>query len=495
MSARSRSVVPVLLLAVAAAASIVVAQAPPAQEPPSSKAVVMKGKAPVSTQVLQVKLPRPLEADLPNGLHLMVLEDRRSPQVTFQLIIPGAGGYFDPADQAGLAQFTASQLREGTTTRTSQQIAEQLERMAASAGVGASLSGEDAALSGSCLTEHLDAVLDLGADMLLNPTFPEAEWTRYKAQARAQYVQLRSSPGFLASELFSRMMFGTHPASRVSPTPESLDRTTRDAMVAFHQARYVPDHAVFAVAGDITLAEARKKIEARFGPWTKAGTPRPAVSDPPALDKGGIALVARPGSVQTNLLVGAQGISRTSPDYYVLTVLNQVIGGGPSGRLFRHLREEKGYTYGAYSNLSSPRHTGVWQANTQVRTDVTEAALRDLLDELRQARDIPVPAQEFADAKRTIVASFALTLESPGAILANHVTRWRYGFPADYWDRYPERIMAVTTAEVQAAAKKYLEPGRVQVVAVGNGDVLGPVLRKLGAVEMYDTEGRKVGGQ
>jgi predicted Zn-dependent peptidase len=493
MNGRIRLAVAVLALGTVGTAAVLCAQATAPQQPPSSKAVVMKGKAPVSSQILQVTLPRPQESDLPNGLHLMVLEDHRAPQISFQLIIPGAGGFFDPADVTGLAVFTAAQMREGTTTRTSEQISEQLERMAASVTVSASLSGDTASLSGGCLTEHTDAVLALAADVLLNPTFPDAEWSRFKTQARAQLIQQRTQPSFLASELFNRVLFGAHPASRVSPTSESLDKTTRESMAAFHAAHYIPDHAILAIAGDITVAAARRKAEAAFGPWKKAGTQKPAVTDPAPLEKGSISLVARPGSVQSNLLVGTLGINRTSPDYYVLTVLNQVIGGGPTGRLFRHLREEKGYTYGAYSNLSTPNHVGAWQANTEVRTAVTEAALGDLLDELKQVREVPVPNQEFMDAKRTIVASFALALENPSGILSNHITRWRFGLPLDYWDRYPEHIMAVTQADVQAAAKKYLDPGRIQVVAVGNGDVLGPALQKIGSVDTYDTEGKKIG--
>jgi len=176
-------------------------------------------------------------------------------------------------------------------------------------------------------------------------------------------------------------------------------------------------------------------------------------------------------------------------------VLNKVIGGGPTGRLFVHLREEKGYTYGAYSNLSTPRHRGVWQASTDVRTDVTRGALTDLLDEVRQMRDVRVPDKEFADQKRSIVAGFALELESAPAVLGNHITRHRYGLPADYWDQYPERIMAVTQDEVMAAGKKYLDPSRLQIVAVGNAEAIGEFLKTLGAVETYDTEGKKVGGQ
>ena len=494
MNARNRFAATLAVAIVAGAATMVIAQVPaPPQEVPSTKGIIPKGRAPVSDKVLQVKLPKPAEADLPNGLHVMVLEDHRAPQITFQVIVPGAGGYYDPADQLGLAQFTASMVREGTATRSSQEIAEQLERLAAMVNVASGMSAEDATLSASCLTEHADVVMDLAADLLLNPTFPEQELTRFKMQTRAQLMQQRSQPGFLAQERFSRVMAGDHPAGRVAPSPESLDKTTRESLAAFHKAHYVPDHAVIAFAGDISMAEAMKKVEARFGGWKKSGAAVPSVVDPTPLSKPGIFLIARPNSVQTNLLVGTQAISRTDPDYYGVTVLNKVIGGGPTGRLFRHLREDKGYTYGAYSNLVATRYRGAWVANTEVRTEVTEAALVDLLDELRQVREIRVPDQEFNDSKRSLVAAFALALESPQGMLGNALTVWRYKLPADYWDRYPERIMAVTQADVQAMAKKYFDPSRIQVVAVGNGDAIGPGLKKLGEVETYDTEGKKVG--
>jgi zinc protease len=330
------------------------------------------------------------------------------------------------------------------------------------------------------------------ADVLLNPTFPELEFGRYKTQTRAQLIQQRSQPGFLAQERFSIVMAGDHPDGRVAPSPATLEKTTRSDLVSFHRARYVPDHAVIAIAGDISLADAMKKIEARLGSWKKAGTPAPQVIDPAPVQKAGIYLVERPNSVQTNLVVGVQAIKRTDPDYFALTVLNKVIGGGPTGRLFRHLREDKGYTYGAYSNVEASRFRGVWAAGTEVRTEVTEPALTDLLDELRQVREVPVPAKEFADAKRSIIAAFALTLESPQALLNNAVTRYRYNLPIDYWDRYPERIMAITEADAQTMAKKYLDPSRVQIVAVGNSEGVGRALRKLGPVEVYDAEGRKI---
>lgn len=489
MSARPRLVVIACAAAIIAAASHPSGQAP--QAPPPST-ISMKGKAPVSNTVLRVSLPKPKEADLPNGLHVMVIEDPRAPQVTMQLVIRGAGGYYDPPDHFGLAQFTAANLREGTAKLTSPEIAEQLERLAATVTVTAAMSSEDATLNVSALREHFDTVLDLAADVILSPTFPDQELTRYKAQTRAQLTQQRASPNFLAFERFSLAVADGHPDGRMTPTVEALDRTTPASLAAFHKAHYVPDHAAIAITGDITMAAALKAIQTRFGAWPKSGAATPAVSDPAAVGDPGVFLVARPNSVQTSLVVGVQAIRYTDADFYAMTVLNKIIGGGPTGRLFRHLREEKGYTYGANSQIDARRFRGTWIASTNVRSEVTEPALRDLLDELRQAREIRVPDSEFADAKRSLVAAFALAFESAQAPVTNALTRWRYALPADYWDKYPERIMSVTQDEVQAMARKYLDPKKLQIVAVGDRAAAEAVLQKLGRLQVFDADGRKV---
>jgi zinc protease len=182
---------------------------------------------------------------------------------------------------------------------------------------------------------------------------------------------------------------------------------------------------------------------------------------------------------------------RTDPDYTALTVVNRVLG-GTMGRLFRHLREEKGYTYGIASAFSATEYRGSWQASTSVRTEVTEPALTDLLAEVADLRSTPVPDEEFADAKRAIVGSFALALENPQQVLGYYVDSWTYGLPADYWDTYAARIMAITPAQARAAAQKYWAAGRLQIVAVGDADRISAVLEKKGQVEVYDADGRRL---
>lgn len=474
----------------------VAAQGPPPGgqqgNPAKAPGTVLKGKAPVNKEVLKVSLPKSQEADLANGVHLIVIEDHRAPQVSFQMLVEGAGGYYDPPSAPGLASFTAALMREGTTTKTSEQISEALDRLAATVGVGAGVSSPFATVSGNGLTNNLDTVLSLMADVLTNPSFPQAEVDRYKTRTKANFINQRTQPGFLAQERLNRAIFGDHPSARVSPTPAALEGLTRDALVEFHKAHYVPDRAILAVAGDISLAQAKSKAEAAFGGWKKTGATIAAQTPPPAPAGPTISFVARPNSVQTSLRVGTQSIERTNPDYDALTVANRVLGGGPTGRLFTHLREEKGYTYGAYSNFNAARINGSWSASTDVRSEVTDPALTDLLDEVRQMRDVVVPEKEMADTKKALVAGFALSLENPNAILNNYVDRYIYKLPADYWDTYPARIEAITAADVQRVAKQYWAPEKLQIVAVGDQSKVEPALKKLGTVQVFDAEGKPV---
>ena len=481
-----------LTLCVCAAPAYAERQAP-AQAPPSTKAAgtILKNRAPVSKEILKVTLPKPKETDLSNGVHLIVLEDHRAPLVTLQMIIDGAGGYYDPAPIPGLAGFTATLMREGTASKTSEQLSEELDRLAATVAVNAGISSPFATVIGNGLTSNLDTVLALMADVLMHPSFPQAEIDRFKTRTRAGLMQQRSQPGFLAQERLNTVVFGDHPSARVSPTPAALDALTREALVEFHKAHYVPDHAVLAISGDITADKAKQLAETAFGAWQKSGQAPAAPSNPAPLSGPTVSLVDRPKSVQTTLMVGTQSIQRTDPDYEALTVANRILG-GPEARLFEHLREQKGYTYGASSFFSSGRTVGSWIASTDVRTDVTDPALTDLIDEIRQMREVPVTDKELSDQKRSIVAGFARTLESANAVLNNFIDSYVYKLPADYWDKYPDRINAVTVADVQRVAKKYWTPERLQIVAVGDASKIEPALKKLGPVQAFDAEGKPI---
>ncbi len=475
-------------------AGIVLAVLPPrldAQEslgtPPGR--VERKNRAPVSREILRVKIPRPVEAKLKNGLTVLIIEDRRAPYINMQLYIGGAGALFEPANQAGLATTTAQMLREGTKSRNSLQIAEEIDRLGASISAGSSFGSPDAVLSASGLSDNFDDWFSIAVDVLLNPSFPADELEKLKQRQRIQLREQRSSANFLLSERFNRAVFNNHPASKVSATPESIALLTQEALLKWHRERYAPQDAILGVAGDVRAKDLIAKLEKRLADWKKSEVKRSWPRAPVAASARKVFLVDRPNSVQTTVSLGNIAIDRRSPDYLAMVVMNDVIGGGASSRLFLNLREEKGYTYGVYSDFSATRYPGPWRAGGNMRTEVTEGALTEFFHEIRRIREEKVPADELEASKRSIAASFALSLEQPTRVLNFAVARKIYGLPTDYWDRYPARIMAITAEDVQRVARKYLNPDALQLVAVGDAGKIKPVLEKYGAVEVYDANG------
>ena len=470
---------------------IVTAQTAPAPAPPAKAAVeAPKNRAPVSKEVLRVKLPRAVEMHLDNGLTVLILEDHRLPTVSMTLELRSAGAIYEPADMTGLASVTASMLREGTTTRTSKQITETIDRLAASIAGFAGQGGVGTSMVMSGLTENFDQWFPLAVDILLHPSFPADEWAKLKQRQLIGLRNQRTSPQFLSRERFNKAVYGAHPAANFSATAASLEAITPEAMKRWHDERYVPQNAILGIAGDVTAAQIMPKLRSAFAAWKKTDLKTASVpATAPAAEKR-VIIVNRAGSVQTSLVMGNIAIDRRSPDYVALMVMNQVLGGGSTARLFNNLREDKGYTYGAYSNLTAGEYAGPWEAASEVRTDVTEGAMREFFNEFNRIRDEKVPAAELEEKKRAVVARFALQLENPQSVLSFAITRKVYGLPEDYWDTYPAQISAVTAEDVQRVAKKYLNLDNIQIVAVGDAAKIKPVLEKYGKVTVYDLDGK-----
>ena len=479
------------LMLVALVSSLAFGQgAAPAQQQQTTKGAVVKGKAPVSKEVLKVKLPRAEEARLANGLQVVLFRSTKVPTFNMQMVVL-SGGLSDPADYRGLASFTASWLREGTKTRASKDIAEQIDSLGATLGAGSGFSSMTTNVSAGGLVENFDQTLEILADVIRNPTFPQAEVDRYRNRTLAQLQFLRSNPQFLAQEQFSRAIYGTsHPASVVTPPTDSLKKLSSKDLAEFHAKYYRPNNAILAIVGDVTMKEIMPKLEKAFGSWEKGDVPATTIPAAPAQVESKIYLIDRPGSVQTVLQLGTLGIERTSPDYFAVLLADRVLGGGPSGRLFLNLREDKGYTYGAYSGFGGSKFRGTWISSSEVRTDVTEGAMKEFMYELNRLRNEKVPADELLNAKRAIVGSFALSLEQPQSLLQNIITQKLYNLPADYWDTYPQKVDAITAEDVQRVAQKYIDLGHLQVVAVGDASKARDVLAKYGKVEVFDAEGK-----
>ena len=472
-----------LLLTLGLATAVSFAQdTPGVAAPDSNKGTVMKGKAPVAKDLLKVRFPKPKAFMLKNGVQVYVLEDHRTPAVRFSLQF-SAGSLFE--SKPGVASTTAQMLTEGTASLAYLQIAEQLEKIGANLNAGSDL--DTANISAACLTPYMDNVLGLMADVLMHPSFPKDRLDRLKFSQRSMNRQRRTNPTGMLADISARVFYGGTSYAKTAPTPEEMAAITPEDLQAFHAAFYHPNGAVLGVTGDVDVKTLKAKLETAFADWVpSASAPSLPKADLAPKTAMKIYLVDRPGSAQTVLQFGSLAVTQADPDFIALTVANRVLGGGSSGRLFQNIREKKGYTYGAYSTVSGSLWPGIWGASASVRTEVTEPAVGEFFNEFNRLQNEPVPVDELNRAKRSIIGGFARTLESPEGILGRTLELVQNHLPLNYWETYPERINAVTPADVQRVAKKYLAAGRVQLLAVGEREKIQLGLQKYGPIEVID---------
>src|SRR5919112_3549263 len=366
-------------------------------------------RPPAPLPVRPLNLPEPAETRLANGLRVVVVEQRRLPLVSFRLAFR-SGDSSDPLDLPGLTDVMTDMLVDGTESRTSRQIAEEVARYGATLTAGAS--SDYLTVAASSLAAYADQVLELLADVTLRPVFPEGELALAKANAQQNLIAQRAQPSFLASEAVARILFGQHPYAVVASTPESIEALSRDQLVRHHRQLLVPNNAVLLVAGDVRRDPLLARIEELFGGWQPGEVEEPRFPEPPALEGRAAYVVNRPGSAQTNIVVANRGLRRTDPDYFPVLVMHTILGGTASARLFMNLREEKGYTYGAYTQLDARRYAGSFRATAEVRTPVTGASLKEIFYELGRIRDEDVSEKELTDAKSYLTGIFPVRLET-----------------------------------------------------------------------------------
>lgn len=446
-------------------------------------------RAPVNKEVLRVTLPRPTEVKLANGLTVLLLENHKLPTVAFTMWIR-PGQLADPQNLPGVASFTAQMLTEGTERRTSSQIASETDTLGATLEARSAFGTTYSVASASGLNDSVPQLLDLLSDVVLHPSFPADEFAKFKQRELADLEQRLSNPQFLGNQELRRTLYGDFPAAITSATKESINQMTVDDLKKFHEQHYVPSNAVLGVTGDFRTAEMQTLIEKYFGGWSGAPEAAPAYPEEATNQAAKIILVDRPASVQTFIMAGTRGIRRADPEYYTLTVMNQVLGGGPQARLFLDLREVHGYTYGVYSVFRSELYPGDWFAYTPVRTPVTDGSMTQLVYEFKKINDELVPQTELEEAERAIVARFALSLEQPNQILDSWLTVQHFGLPIDYWDKYPDHISAVGSPAVQSAAKRFVNLDHMQWICVGNRKQIQSVLEKYGPVSVVDADGK-----
>jgi zinc protease len=436
-----------------------------------------------------IKLPAAHEITLPNGLVVLVVEDSRLPLVSYRLALR-TGDAHDPSELPGLMDMLTGLLTEGTESRTSREIADEVARLGATLHAGAN--SDYTTVAASSLATFSENIFELMADVALRPVFPPNEVELAKQNTKESLKQQRAQPSFLASEMVARVMFGQHPYHVTAPTPESIDRTTRERLVEFHRLTFVANNAVLLVAGDVQQDAILRQVESLFGNWQPGHVPSDDFPLPPQRRSCSAYIVDRPGSAQANIVIANQGITRTSPDYFPMLVMHTVLGANASSRLFMNLREEKGYTYGAYSSLDARRTAGTFRATAEVRTPVTGDSLKEFFYELNRIRNEPVSEKEIADAKSYLTGVFPLRLETQEGLVDQLVQIKMFDLAEDYLEFYRNRIQAVTIPQVQEAARKYVRSDEAAIVIVGDGAQIADQVKPYAdEIEFYNTAGKK----
>jgi zinc protease len=437
-------------------------------------------------------LPKIEKTKLSNGLNVWIVRQSELPIVSMNLVL-GSGGTLDPADKSGVSSFTANMLNQGTKSRSASDISNQLQEIGANANAN---SGWDSTnVSMTTLTRNLDKALDIYADIIQNPAFPGTEFDSTKRRAMVGFRQRKSSPTAVAAVVYDKVLYGDQPYGRqIGGDEKSLAALTRDDLVRFYEANYRPNNGTLIVAGDVDSKSLTAKLEKAFAGWKSGSVPASGSVSSTMVAKPGIYFVDKPGAAQSSVSIGQVGIERTNPDFCAVQVMNAVLGVGGGARLFMNLREDKGYTYGAYSRFDYRRAAGPFEAYAQIQTGSTKESIVEFMKELNGIRGaIPVTQEELENNKQSLIRRFPGSFETVGQIsgqLANLVV---YGLPDTYFNEYISKVNAVTIADVNRVANKYLDPSKMAIVIVGDRKTVEPKLKELGyAITILDADGNTV---
>ena len=440
-----------------------------------------------------MSLPVPQRFALPNGLNVYLVEQHNLPVMAANLVML-TGSDANPPDKPGLASFTAAMLTEGTQKRSALQIPDDADQIGATINSGSNADSSFVAVRS--LTKTSDQAFDLLSDVALNPAFQDKEIERVRKQRLTSILQQHDSPQVIATKVFYSEVYGPKsPYGYIETGTEASNKAiTREDMMGFYKAGYVPKNAALMVAGDMTASQLRSLAEKYFGQWTGSATQSqpPAVSDEKMARR--IVIVDKPGSPQTQLRIGHVGLARSNPDYVPVQVMNTELGGLFSSRINLNLREQHGYTYGAFSTFQFRRARGPFFAGGGIRTDATAPAVKEVFNEFNRMRDTQLTPDELALAKDSISHSLPGYFETTPQTAAAIGNIFVYNLPMDYYRTLPGRIDTVSAADVQRVAQQYLWPENMVVVAVGDRKKIEPGLKglDLGSIEARDLEGKPV---
>ncbi len=441
----------------------------------------------------KVKLPDIQKSVLRNGLAVWLVENHELPIVALNLVLQ-TGSDHDPVSKPGIASMTAEVLDEGTKTRDALQIADELDFIGSNLSVRSSVDGSFVTLN--CLRKHLDASLEVFADVLINPAFPQKEFDRIKEQRLTGLLQQKDRPPTIASLAFNKIVYGSeHPYGNDASGNEMSVRTmTREEVVSFYDKYYRPNNATLIVVGDITQEDLLEKLESRLQGWKEQSVKRVMLPAPLKVQDRKVYLIDKPAAAQSEIRIGYPAAPRNTPDYFPLVIANRILGGQFSSRLNMNLREKRGYSYGVRSAFQFNKDAGPFIASGGVVTAKTDSSLVEFLYEIDKMKNEGATAEELEFVKKGLTGSFALTFETPSQIAGSIQNIVLYNLPDDYYEKYIENVNKVTLEDVQRVCKKYLNSSSMAVVVVGDLNVVrqGVENLKLGTAVLCDVEGNKL---
>jgi len=432
-------------------------------------------------------LPTIQNFNLSNGLSVKLVEHHELPIVNLRLVIK-SGAYQEPEGKSGTADFTADMLDEGTTTKNAFEIADAKDFIGAQLRTGSGWDGSF--VSVTTLKKHLEATVDIFADVSLNPTFPVDDMEKIRERRLATILQRKDQPRALATLAFGKIVFGdSHPyGTPTTGTEGSIKSLTQKDLKDFYSAHYTANNATLIVVGDVTISEILTLLESKFGKWSNGSVVESKWYPVNDISESKFYIVDKPEAAQSYIYFGHNSIARDDEDYIPARVLNQVLGAQFSSRLNRNLREDKGYTYGAGSSFSARASGGTFTARASVKTSVTDSSVIQFLWELRRIRETQVTEEELQRAKNGLVLSLPSSFETPsqiGRILGNLILN---ELPDDYYSNFSEKVGAVTREDVMNTAKKLIDTDHMAYVISGDVSKIKKSLEMLneGAVNVYE---------
>jgi len=433
--------------------------------------------------------PARVERTLPNGLRVVAVRYGSIPKLSAILTVK-AGLAADPPANAGLAQIVAEAAQEGTTTRTSEQLKREVFALGASLSGAAGQDSTSFQMRG--LVETLPRMLDLLADVVRNPTFPQGEVDLIKANTTQQLQAQLASPQYVANKLFRQTLFGSHPYARIGVTPETLPAIDRDSLVEYHATWYRPNHAFLVVVGDAAPEAVFAAASTAFGGWARGTAPEPKTPALPVLKGRRLVFVQRPNSVQSSISVGNFSIERDDERWYTLQLTNQIFGAAFDSRLVRNIREEKGYTYSPQSIFQAMAEGGLYRAVADVRNDVTGATIKEIYAEIDKLRAGGPEAEELSDAKQYSRGVFLLQNATQGGFANTINTVNGFGLPKDYPENFQRLISQPSAEAVKTGAEMLLGSGDSVVVVVGDYTKVKDQLTSFTDISFVDLTGKPI---